>query len=290
MGNRAARALERQPLFDAAATREAPVTARATRFIDTHAHFDVFAAEHAVPDVLARAAAAGVDRVLAVGGTPAANALALDLARAYPQRLRAAVGFDRDEILARHDEALLRAQAEEPLCVAVGETGLDYHYGPDTRDAQCALFERMLGLAAAVRKPVVVHSRDAEADTLALLRAHCARPGVDTARPGVLHCFTGSFEFGRRAADLGYFVSFSGIVTFKNAAALREVARAVPAERLLVETDAPYLAPVPHRGRRNEPAWVVEVCAALAVARGVSLEQMADQVWNNARTLFAWHE
>jgi TatD DNase family protein len=266
------------------------MNALAVRFIDTHAHFDDFAAENLVPEILSRAASAGVDRILAVGGTPSANERALDLARAHPSRLRAAVGFDRDEIHARHDESLLRAQAEDPHCAAVGETGLDYHYGPDTRDAQRALFERMLDLAAAVHKPVVVHCRDAEADMLTLLRAHCARSGVDTTRPGVLHCFTGSPEFARRVANLGYYVSFSGILTFKSASAIREAARAVPADRLLVETDAPYLAPVPHRGKRNEPAWVVEVCAALAVERGVSLEQMADQVWQNARTLFAWHE
>ncbi len=266
------------------------MTPPAPRFIDTHAHFDVFAAEGSTPELLARSAAAHVERIVAIGGTPAANALALDLARAHPDRLRAAVGFDRDELHAVHDDALLRAQAEDPSCAAVGETGLDYHYGPDTRDAQRALFERMLDLAAAVRKPVVIHSRDAEDDTLALLRAHCARTGVDAARPGVLHCFTGSPAFARRLADLGYFVSFSGIVTFKNAAPLREAARAVPADRLLVETDAPYLAPVPHRGKRNEPAWVVHVAAALAIERGVSLELLAQQVWENARRLFAWNE
>lgn len=266
------------------------MSAPAPRLIDTHAHFDVFDEEGAVPAVLARARAAGVARMIAIGGTPAANRRALALARAYPDALRATIGFDRDEIHANHDESTLRAQAIDPVCVAIGESGLDYHYGPDTRDAQCALFERMLALAAEVRKPIVIHSRDADPDTLALLRAHIARPGVDAARPGVLHCFTGSMAFARALVELGYFIGFSGIVTFKNAAALREVARALPADRILVETDAPYLAPVPHRGKRNEPAWVAEVAAALATERRVSLEQLADHVWENARTLFAWNE
>lgn len=266
------------------------MSATAPRLIDTHAHFDMFDEEGAIPDVLARARAAGVARMIAIGGTPAANRRALALARAYPDALRATVGLDRDEIHASHDEATLRAQAGDPMCVAIGESGLDYHYGPDTRDAQRALFERMLALAAEVRKPIVIHSRDADADTLAVLRAYVARPGVDAARPGVLHCFTGSPAFARALVELGFFIGFSGIVTFKNAAVLREVARALPANRILLETDAPYLAPVPYRGKRNEPAWTAEIAAALAFERGVSLEQLANQVWENARTLFAWNE
>lgn len=258
--------------------------------IDTHAHFDVFVEEGVLPEVLTRARAAGVARMIAIGGTPEANAHALALTREHPDMLRATVGFDRDEIQASHDESVLKAQASDPLCAAIGETGLDYHYGPTTRAEQCALFERMLALAADVRKPVVIHSREAEADTLALLRAHVGRPGVDAARPGVLHCFTGSLPFARAVTDLGYYIGFSGIITFKNADALRAVARAVPADRILFETDAPYLAPVPYRGKRNEPAWVREVAAALASERGVSLELLANQVWENARTLFAWKE
>lgn len=265
-----------------------PDPAAVMRFIDTHLHFDSFAAEGVVPELLARARAAGVERMVAIGGSADANALALRLAGAHPDVLRATIGLDRDEIGKPVDVALLTAQAREPVVAAVGETGLDYHYGPDTRDAQRALFSAMLDLAADARRPVVVHSRDADEDTLALLAAHVARPGVDAARPGVLHCFTGSEAFARQLLDLGFFISFSGIVTFKNAADLRAVARYVPRDRLLVETDAPYLAPVPHRGKRNEPAWVAEVAAALATERGDSLQELVHAVWENARRLFAW--
>lgn len=256
--------------------------------IDTHAHLDVFETEGILTEVLGRAQAAGVSRVVAIGGTPEANARALRLAAAHPGSLRATVGLDRDEIGKPVDESLLRAQAADACAVAIGETGLDYHYGPNTRTAQCELFERMLALAAETRKPVVIHSREADDDTIALLRAHAARPGIDAERLGILHCFTGAEAFARRLLDLGYFISFSGIVTFKNGADLRAISRRVPLDRLLVETDAPYLAPVPHRGKRNEPAWVVPVAEALASERGLPLQAVQDAVWANAARLFQW--
>lgn len=259
-------------------------------FFDTHAHLDVFDEDGSLGEMLARATSAGVQRILAIGGTPTANTRAVRVAREHPACIRAAVGLDRDEVLKPHDESELRELAKDPMCLAIGETGLDYHYSPETRDAQCELFERMLALAARVRKPVVIHSRDAEADTLAALRAYVAKPGVDVDRPGVLHCFTGSLEFARAIVDLGFFVSFSGILTFKNAVDLRAVAKSLPADRLLVETDAPYLAPVPHRGKRNEPGWVVHVAAALAAERGVSVEHIGELLWNNANRLFQWPE
>ncbi|MCS6770918.1 MAG: TatD family hydrolase [Kiritimatiellae bacterium] len=257
-------------------------------FFDTHAHLDTFDEDGSLHDVLDRARNAGVRRIVAIGGTPAANARALSLTRENSDMLRAAVAYDRDEARAGHDIDALRLLVRDPLCVAVGETGLDYHYSPETRAEQMALFERMLTLAAEMGKPVVIHSRDAESDTLAALRAHVRQPGVPVDRPGVLHCFTGSLEFARHAADLGFFISFSGILTFKNADSLRKIARQLPADRILVETDAPYLAPVPHRGSRNEPARVAVVAAALADTRQVPLEEMAQQLWDNANRLFGW--
>ncbi len=258
------------------------------RLIDTHAHFDDFILEQSVGEVLARAQAAHVVRAVAIGGTAEANARALELASAFPDAIRATVGLDRDEIGKPVDVELLRAQMASPRVVAVGETGLDYHYGPTTRAEQRALFSQMLDLAAESRLPVVVHSREADEDTIEHLREFVGRPGVDAARPGVLHCFTGSGEFARRLLDIGFFISFSGIVTFKNGADLRAIARTLPADRLLFETDAPYLAPVPMRGKRNEPAWVAHVAAALATERAVPLQELAEQVWDNASRLFAW--
>lgn len=258
------------------------------RLIDTHAHFDDFVAEGSVSETLVRCRDAGVLRCVAVGGTPEANERALSLATQYPDNVRATVGLDRDEISKPYDAAALRTQSEDALVVAIGETGLDYHYGPETRNEQRALFSEMLQLAAAAQRPVVVHSRDADDDTIEHLREFIALPGAPADAPGVLHCMTGSADFARRLLDLGFFISFSGIVTFKNSNDLRAVARLVPADRILFETDAPYLAPVPMRGKRNEPAWVAHVAATLAMERNVRLQELAEQVWENASRLFTW--
>lgn len=258
------------------------------RFVDSHAHLDTFAAEGSLPGVLERACAAGVYRVVAVGGSAEANRLAVALARENPGQLRATVGFDREEAGRDPDWTDAEALLADPLVAAVGETGLDYHYNPETAPAQRALFQANLERAARYRRPVVVHTREADDDTVAMLADHMRGWTGDASRVGVIHCFTGSAGLAHRLLDLGFFISFSGILTFKNAADLRDVARGIPADRLLVETDAPYLAPVPHRGKRNEPAWVAEVAAALATVRNDTLQKLADQTWLNATRLMGW--
>lgn len=260
------------------------------RLVDTHAHFDEFMAEGIAGDILSRCRDVGVQRVVAIGGSPEANERALALAGAYPDMVRATVGMDRSETRRQFDRGALRTRAGHPLVVAIGESGLDYHYARDTRTEQLALFEEMLELAAAVRRPIVVHSREADDDTIHCLRAFVGHSGAPVDHPGVLHCMTGSEAFARRLLNLGFYISFSGIVTFKNSHELRAVARMVPADRFLFETDAPYLAPVPMRGKRNEPAWVSHIAAALAIERNISLQELAEQVWENASRLFAWRE
>jgi TatD DNase family protein len=257
-------------------------------WIDSHVHLDTFEEAGELDAVLARAASAGVGRMVAIGGTPAANERAVRLVAAHPLSLRASVGYDRDEALKALDPVPVLRMAALPGVVAIGETGLDYHYGPETAAEQCTLFGQMLEIAAERSLPVVVHSREADDDTVAMLRDHAARFRGDRSRLGVLHCFTGSLAFARRLLDLGYHISFSGIVTFRNAADLREVARAVPEDRLLIETDAPYLAPVPHRGQRNEPAYVVQVGEMLAQLRGVEIDRVAEITVRNAAKLFTW--
>ncbi len=254
--------------------------------MDTHVHFDVFRIKDEIEAVLARARAAGVRRLVAMGGAPEGNALAADCAAKYPGEIYFAAGFDRYLATEPRELPALEQILDRPGAVAVGEIGLDYHYSPETRDAQRALFAEMLALARARRLPVVVHSREAEDDTLALLKEHAAAWPGDPARLGVLHCFTGGPDFVRRVLEAGLFVSFSGITSFRNADSIREAARLVPADRLLVETDAPYLAPVPHRGERNEPAFVADVARALAAARGAALEDVARQTTMNAELLF----
>ncbi|MBM4157137.1 MAG: TatD family deoxyribonuclease [Lentisphaerae bacterium] len=253
---------------------------------DSHAHFDHFATAEERAAACDRAAAAGVSRILAIGGSAAGNAAALETAGLRPAQVRACVGWDRGEASRAPDPEAVRAMLGDARVAAVGETGLDYHYDRDTAPAQRALFDAMLGLAGGAGLPVVVHTREADDDTVAALAAHADAWRGGAGRIGVIHCFTGSWPFARRLLDLGFHISFSGIVTFARAADLRDAASRVPADRLLVETDSPYLAPVPHRGRPNEPALLPFVAAAVAAARGVAPEDLAETARRNAETLF----
>jgi len=288
---------------------------RGIMFIDTHVHFDRFVKEGTFPEVLEHAQEAKVLEMMAIGGNAPANALSLKLAKEHPGCIFGCAGYDRDEALARRshgglpiepqnseqgtsnskgnacsgvvDFALLREQVADPLVKAVGETGLDYYYTAETAAEQKKLFADNLALAVEFEKPVVVHTRDADEDTLSLLKDFAKAWKGDPSRPGVLHCFTRETAFARQMLDLGLMISFSGIVTFANADPLREVAKYVPADRLLIETDSPYLAPVPMRGKRNEPAFVAHVAKELAELRGVSIDSVANSTARNARTLFA---
>jgi TatD DNase family protein len=175
----------------------------------------------------------------------------------------------------------LKELARYPKVIAVGETGLDYYYDHSPRDVQRRVFAQFIHMARETELPIVVHERDAASEGAALLLSE----GEEKIR-GVIHCFTGNYEAARAYLDLGFYISFTGIITFKNAEALRDVVRRVPLERMLVETDSPYLTPVPHRGKRNEPAYVRLVAAAVANIKGVSLEEVARVTTDNTRRLF----
>jgi TatD DNase family protein len=241
--------------------------------IDTHAHLGEDAAE-----VLARARAAGVDRVVVVATTVADAHAALALADAE-EGVYASLGIHPHEAgsVTADDVDQLRALLAHPKAVAVGETGLDHFRDYAPRDAQRRLFEAQLALASETGKAVVIHTRAADAETLELLVAHEGDV--------VLHCFS-SLALLPEAAARGWYLSFAGNVTYKNAYELRASARAVPAERLLAETDSPYLAPQAVRGRRNEPAFVAHTYAALAEARGVEPAELAAQIDANADRVF----
>lgn len=256
-------------------------------FIDTHVHFDRFVKEGSFSELMKNAHEAKVLEMVAVGGTPDANALSLKLAKEYPGCIFACAGLDRDETDKACDLAVLREYVADPLTKAVGETGLDYYYTAETGAAQKKLFAENLALAVEFEKPVVVHSRDADDDTIALLRDYASAWSGDSGRLGVLHCFTRDRAFARKVLDLGLMISFSGIVTFANADPLREVVAYVPDDRLLIETDSPYLAPVPMRGTRCEPAFVVHTAKQLAELKGCSLDSLASLTAKNARALFA---
>jgi len=263
---------------------------------DTHVHFDgLLATGDDIRAIMERAGRSGVSRLIAIGGSSAANRTALEIARAYPGRIRAALGYNRDLAAAfgkqtPDDGKRTMDELEEllkaPEAAAIGEIGLDFQHGNETSVAQIALFQSMLLLARERRLPVCVHTRLAEAETLAALREHAAAWQGASGRIGVMHCFTGGAGFARDLLALGFAISFSGILTFKNAGELPAVAALVPDDRLLIETDAPYLAPVPFRGRPNEPAYVRRVAETLAAIRHTSLEKIAEITSRNAARLF----
>ena len=256
--------------------------------IDSHCHLadEQFAAD--LDAVVARARGAGVDGALCIldAGNGAEAGRAGRVAEAWPE-VAFAVGVHPHQAGAAGAPdgvaAFVRAalEARAGAC-AIGEIGLDYHYDFAPRETQIEVFRRQIALARELRRPVVVHTREADDDTVAALRAE----GRGDVR-GVFHCFTGDAAFARRALDLGFHVSFSGIVTFRNAGAIREAAALVPADRLLAETDAPYLSPAPYRGRRNEPARVAQVVDALAAARGESRGEVAAATRRAYERLFA---
>ena len=262
------------------------------RLFDTHAHFDTFAAEGTVAQVLARAAAAGVEKMCAVGSSEASNELVVRLAREHSAALVAAVGYDRDQLDKPRDMEKMAALAADPAVVAVGEIGLDYYYSAETAPAQRALFGQMLEFAAERKLPAIVHSRYADDDTIDMLGDFSTlwKKVFHTVEkpppPGILHCFTGDAAFAEELLALGFFISFSGIVSFNNAGPLREVAKLVPEDRLLVETDCPYLTPKPFRGKVNEPAFVARVAEVVAEARGMDVAALAETTCANARRIF----
>lgn len=252
--------------------------------IDSHCHLDrLDLAAHggSLDAALDAARAAGVGHFLCIGVSADNAATVKGLAERY-EDVDCSVGVHPLDLEPGAEPALdwLLGELAHPKVVAIGETGLDYHYEPESAALQQASFRLHLEAARITGKPVIVHTREARSDTLALLR-EAALP-----QAGVLHCFTEDWEMAKAALDIGFYISLSGIVTFRNAEALRDVARQVPADRLLVETDSPYLAPVPHRGKPNLPQYVREVAEYLAVLRGVSYETLAEQTSNNFKRLF----
>ena len=252
--------------------------------VDSHCHLDrldLAAHDGSLDAALAAARARGVQHFLCIG-VSADNAGAVrSLAERYAD-VDCSVGVHPLDLEQGEAPALdwLLGELNHPHVVAIGETGLDYHYEPEAAELQQQSFRLHLEAAKITGKPVIVHTREARADTLALLR-EAALP-----QAGVLHCFTEDWEMAKAALDIGFYISLSGIVTFRNADALREVARKVPAERLLVETDAPYLAPIPHRGKPNLPQYVREVAEFLAMVRGERFEDLAAQTTANFKRLF----
>lgn len=252
--------------------------------VDSHCHLDRIDLAPYSGDLGAAIAAAherGVSRMLCIGVERENAGAVCEIARRYPG-VYASVGvhpLDLKEELESVDS--LVALGDRPEVIAIGETGLDYHYSQESMAAQHESFRTHLRAAAKLAKPVIVHSREAREDTLRLIRE-----SADLDIGGVLHCFTENWEMARAALDLNFYISFSGIITFKNAADLREVVKQVPLDRILVETDSPYLAPIPFRGKSNEPKYTREVAQCVADLKGVAFEEIAATTTANFDRLF----
>jgi len=255
--------------------------------IDSHCHIDGLEYDADRDEVIARARDAGVTTMLNVGtGDPQTGAFerAVQLAEKYPE-VYAAVGVhphDAKLFDDRAEQKLIELARESPRVIAWGEIGLDYHYDHSPRDVQREVFTRQLRIARQLALPVIIHSREADDDTINILSEELR----DYDRAGVLHCFGGSLQMAESAIGLGFFISFAGNLTFKKADDLREIAAKLPLDRLLVETDCPYLTPVPFRGKRNEPARVAETAKCLADLHGMELEQVAGMTTENFIKLF----
>jgi TatD DNase family protein len=256
---------------------------RMAHLVDSHAHLDD---ERFAPDleaVLDRARDAGVQRIVTVGTGLASCEAAIALATRYPGFVWASVGIHPHDAAGADETALARLGelARSPGVAAIGETGLDYHYDRSPREVQRAVFESQIRLARLMDLPVVVHCREADEDCLAIL-SEWAGSGLR----GVMHCFSGDQPTAEALVGMGFFISFAGPLTFPNAGKLRETARLAPMDRLLIETDCPWLAPQPVRGRRNEPAFVRHVAEALAAVRGMTADEVAAGTAANAVRLF----
>jgi TatD DNase family protein len=252
--------------------------------IDSHCHLDSTEFDADRDAVVQRALDAGVQRMVAIGtgnGPPDLEA-GIRLADRH-EAFVATVGIHPHEAAKAGPEDFqhLRALLAHPKVIAVGEIGLDYHYEFSPRDVQKSVFIAQLNIAAEARKPIVIHTREAWDDTFALLEEHWAPRGL----PGIMHCFSGGPVEARRSLDFGFYLSFGGIVTYPKALDVHEAARQAPLDRILIETDAPYLAPVPKRGKRNEPALIVHTTRRLAELRGESFEQVARATTENFHRL-----
>jgi len=251
--------------------------------VDSHCHLDFpdFAPE--LDAVVARAQAAGVGHMVTICTRVRRHAQVLAVAERFPN-ITCSVGTHPHHA---HEELDITAEdliarTSHPKVVALGEAGLDYHYDNSPRDAQEQGFRTHIAAARATQLPLVIHTREADDDCARILEDEMGKGAF----PAVLHCYTGGAQLARRAVALGCYIGFTGIVTFKNSAALRAIAAELPADRFLVETDAPYLAPLPYRGKRNEPSYVVEVARTLAEVRGVSFEEISRQTTENFFKLF----
>ncbi|EIO4065980.1 TatD family hydrolase [Vibrio vulnificus] len=252
-------------------------------FVDSHCHLDKLNYDDLhidVADVINKAKQVNVEQLLSVGVTLDSFPKMLELIEPF-DNVHASCGVHPLDVESPFCLGKMKAYASHSKVVAIGETGLDYHYKPETQALQRERFEQQVALAVELNKPLIIHTRQAREDTLAILH----NGGADKCG-GVIHCFTEDLAFAEAAMALGFYISISGIVTFRQATELKEVVKHIPLERLLIETDSPYLAPVPHRGKENQPAYVIEVAAYIAQLKNISLASVGEKTTQNFKNLF----
>jgi TatD DNase family protein len=253
-----------------------------TILIDTHAHLDHERFKDDVDQVIERAKLSQVQSIITVGADLASSRQAVEFARRYPDVI-ATVGVHPHDADSVSDSVLneIAILAQDEGVVAIGEIGLDYHYDFSPRDVQRRVFAIQISLARELELPIVVHVREAYQDVMSILKSeHAEDVG------GIVHCFSGDREAAKDCLDMGFYISVGGILTFANSQELREIIRGLPMDRILLETDAPYLTPVPYRGKRNEPAYLVHVAEALANLKGITFDEVAETTTLNACKLF----
>lgn len=248
-------------------------------FIDSHAHLDSL---EDLSEVLKRAREAQVEKIVAISSSLSSSVTIVGIAR-RDEMIYAAVGVHPHNADTLNNDVIAGIEnlINEPKVVALGETGLDYHYMNSDKETQINSLKEHIGLGKKHGLPIVIHVREADEDLITILREEDVSP-----QTGVIHCFTGDYETAKQYLDLGFYISLSGIVTFKKSDTIREAAKNIPLDRMLIETDSPYLAPVPYRGKKNEPAYVRHVAEVIAKVRGVPLEEIAETTCANTEKLF----
>ncbi|RFB10965.1 TatD family deoxyribonuclease [Bacillus sp. HNG] len=250
--------------------------------IDTHAHLNAIQYQEDLEEVIERALSEGVERIVVVGFDRETITRAIELADQY-EFIYATIGWHPVDAIDMTDEDLtwIEELSAHPKVVALGEMGLDYHWDKSPKDIQKEVFRKQIALAKKVRLPIIIHNREATADIIEILQEENA-----SEVGGIMHCFTGSIEVAKQCIDMNFYISFGGPVTFKNAKKPKEVAAEIPLDRLLIETDCPYLTPHPFRGKRNEPSYVKYVAEQIAELKGVSFEEIAQKTSDNAMRFF----
>lgn len=256
--------------------------------IDTHAHLNFKAFKDDYRETIKRAFAAGVLGIINVGSDLKTSKKAIEIAREYEKGVYAAVGIHPTHTGRIRDLTLeikeLKKLAQDSKVVAVGETGLDFFHNKESREQQIVLFKELLSLGRELNLPLIVHCREAFKDLIDILKSTI--PNKQYSTSGVVHCFSGSLKEAKEILDLGLYISFTGNITYSKAEKLEQVAREIPLEKIMVETDSPFLAPIPHRGERNEPSYVVEVAKKIALIKGISFEKVAEITTQNAQKIF----